>query len=63
MAGELFGFTNNDLIGLQLNDLITLKQKAPVTIGETHLEDSGDIVEVSGKSCRRDRLFRYCNTT
>ena len=49
MAGELFGFTNNDLIGLQLNDLITLKQKAPVTIGETHLEDSGDIVEVSGK--------------
>ena len=49
MAGELFGFTNNDLIGLQLNDLITLKQKAAFTIGETHLEDSGDIVEVSGK--------------
>ena len=49
MAGELFGFTNNDLVGLQLNDLITLKQKAPMTIGESHLEDSGEIVEVCGK--------------
>ena len=49
MAGELFGFTNNDLVGLQLNDLITLKQKGPMTIGESHLEDSGEIVEVCGK--------------
>ena len=49
MACELFGFANDDLIGLQLNDLITLKPKSPTTITESHLEDSGEIVEVCGK--------------
>ncbi len=49
MACELFGFSNDDLIGLQLNDLITLKAKSPTTITESHLEDSGEIVEVCGK--------------
>lgn len=49
MACELFGFSREELIGVQLSDLVTLKSKGPTTINETHLEDSGDIVQVSGK--------------
>ena len=49
MACELFGFSCDELIGIQLSDLITLKAKGHSTILETHLEETGEIVEVSGK--------------
>ncbi len=49
MACELFGFGDNDLIGLHLNDLITMKSRSEITVGESHLGDDGEVVEVSGK--------------
>ena len=49
MACELFGFEQEELLGIQLSDLLTLKAKCSQTVSETHLEDTGQFVEVSGK--------------
>jgi hypothetical protein len=49
MASELFGFSQEELLGIELNDLVTLKSKSQETIAESHLEDTGEIIEVSGK--------------
>ncbi len=49
MAHELFAFTDDELVGVHLNDLVTLKAKASSTVTESYLEDTGEIVEVSGK--------------
>ena len=52
MASELFGFSQEELIGIELNDLVTLDSKPKETIAESHLEDNGEIIEVSGKVVR-----------
>ncbi|ELT87971.1 hypothetical protein CAPTEDRAFT_201682, partial [Capitella teleta] len=49
MACELFGFCREELLGLQLNDLVTLKSKGSTTVSETYLEDNGQLIEVSGR--------------
>ncbi|KAK3579787.1 hypothetical protein CHS0354_022096 [Potamilus streckersoni] len=49
MACELFGYEEVELIGMELGKLIKLKPKKQATICETHLEPSGDLVEIAGK--------------
>lgn len=49
MACELFAFSREELLGLQLSDLVTLKSKGSTTVTETHIGDGGELIEVSGK--------------
>ena len=49
MASELFGFSQEELLGTELNDLVTLKSRSQDPMAESHLEDTGEIIEVSGK--------------
>ena len=49
MACELFAFSREELLGLELTYLVTLKSKGSTTVSETHLDSSGDLIEVSGK--------------
>ena len=49
MACELFGFAQDELIGVQLNELVSLRPKTAETLAENHLQETGEIVEVSGK--------------
>ena len=53
MACELFGFSQSELIGVNLSDLLTLKPKQPEAIMESHLEDTGEIVEIHGQVVSR----------
>ena len=59
MACELFGFSQEDLLGVELNDLVTLKSQSPSTVTESYLDDSGDILEVSGKVVRISFTILY----
>ena len=58
MACELFGFNSDELIGLQLNDLVTLKKNEQSTLLESHLEATGEIVEVAGKVVKKQILLQ-----
>lgn len=49
MACELFGYDESELIGMNLKELLQLKSKEQLIAGESHLESTGEIFEVSGK--------------
>ena len=49
MACELFGYDETEMIGLLLKDLVKLKPKDQATILESHLELTGEVVDVAGK--------------
>ena len=53
MACELFEFSQEELLGIQLSDLLTSKSKAPNPMSESHLGTDGEIIEVSGKVVSR----------
>ena len=55
MACELFEFSQEELLGVQLSDLLTAKSKAPSPMSESHLGADGEIIEVSGKVVSRKR--------
>lgn len=48
MACELFGFDQEELIGKPLNDFVRLKPKEQATIMESHLETTGEVVNING---------------
>lgn len=54
MACELFEYEESELIGMRLEEMIQLKHKDQRSVTETHLETSGDIVEISGKVVSRN---------
>ncbi|CAH1774481.1 unnamed protein product [Owenia fusiformis] len=49
MACELFGYNTGELCGMKLSDLVHLKKRQTEAITESHLEPSGEVVELSGK--------------
>jgi len=49
MACELFGCEEEELIGKLLKNFVKLKPKEKATILESHLEHSGEVVNISGK--------------
>ena len=49
MACELFGYDETEMIGLLLKDLVKLKPKDQATILESHLELTGEVVDIAGK--------------
>ena len=49
MACELFGYDETEMIGLLLKDLVKLKPKDQATILESHLEITGEVVDIAGK--------------
>ncbi|XP_064596713.1 PAS domain-containing serine/threonine-protein kinase-like [Liolophura sinensis] len=49
MACEMFEYEESELIGMRLEEMIQLKHKDQRSVTETHLEASGDIVEICGK--------------
>ncbi|XP_060589751.1 PAS domain-containing serine/threonine-protein kinase-like isoform X2 [Ruditapes philippinarum] len=49
MACELFGYEETELIGMMLKDLVRLKPREQATIMESHLEPSGQVVNLTGK--------------
>jgi PAS domain S-box-containing protein len=52
MACELFGYEETELIGMMLKDLVRLKPREQATIMESHLEPSGQVVNLTGKVVR-----------
>ncbi|KAL4217724.1 hypothetical protein ACF0H5_022464 [Mactra antiquata] len=49
MACELFGYEETELIGMMLKNLVKLKPREQGTIMESHLESTGEMVNLSGK--------------
>ena len=49
MACELFAFDENELIGCQLTDLLSIKSRGIQSTSELHLRDNGEVIEVAGK--------------
>ncbi|XP_052234562.1 uncharacterized protein LOC127847053 isoform X3 [Dreissena polymorpha] len=49
MACELFAYEESELIGMKLKDLVRLKPRDQSTIMESHLEPTGDVVNICGK--------------
>ena len=49
MACELFGYDETEIVGMLLKDLVKLKPKDQATIVESHLEPTGEVVEIAGK--------------
>lgn len=49
MACELFGYDEAEMVGLLLKDLVKLKPKDQATILESHLELTGEVVDIAGK--------------
>ena len=49
MACELFGYQEDELIGKMLKDRVRLKPKDQATILESHLESTGEVVNLAGK--------------
>ncbi|XP_071508045.1 PAS domain-containing serine/threonine-protein kinase-like [Diadema antillarum] len=50
MAGELFGYNPEEMIGKKMTDLLSLQNReGPQALMEEHLETSGQVVMVSGK--------------
>ena len=60
MACELFSYEEDELIGRLLKDMVKLKPKDQATILESHLESSGDVVNLAGKvvSILKGRLMQ-----
>ena len=49
MAGELFGFNPEEMVGKKMSDLLSVTNKSrPQALMEEHLETSGQVVMVSG---------------